>query len=424
MLFFNLFRYYNEDDLENHITNKFQIVPPRKKIKKTEEVTNSLKLVLTRKKGTDQFKSQFKSLNSTEDNTLTIATEMESMNIMCERPTDSVNYSNNLIGKITLRDPKTMMNEHNYKLFMEYFCNKKIKFSTETIKNDITLTESPINEKYLPAVHKNIPIFEIEKIYSKYFRKTVQDSIIIIANILNTIIITNKHYKLQMGECNKNPDLAEKENLRSTTSQVHSIHTDILETKLKKHFMNILQSIIDTEFELTIQMVIVCILTVFRVLDHPVFHVTDILNMLVCIISKSLKNSEFEYPKFYSIIDSKLFCSHCYDLLKRIEDSQENNPDIIDQMALFFISTVNGQEYFKTVTAAITSNSNEDISSLVNNAEVEYHVNSKFKEPLNYSSLIINNCINMPVTTVLKEAEHIHEDKHEMVTQATNKTYQ
>lgn len=302
---------------------------------------------------------------------------------------------------------------------MKRFINKKIIF-----KNNFTSTKNPRNGIYSAAVKGNIPMFEIEKIYNKYFRKTVQDSIAVIANILNMIIIVNKHFKLQMGECNMNSDLALKEKLRWNTSQVHAIHTNILETKLKKHFLNIITSIVDTEFELTIKMVIICILTIFRVLDHPVFHISNILKMLVYIMSKSLKNSEFENPKFYSIINSESFCSDCYDLLKRIEDDRENDPGIIDHMALFFISTINGQEYFKAVTAAITSNSNEDISSLVNNAEVQYHVNSTFKDPLNYSSLKINNCINMPVTTVPNSAQQIHEDKHGTVTQTTNGTSQ
>lgn len=408
IIFFFFFRDNNEEHFKNHITEKVDNTHPQKKINQTENEINTLKLVLTRKKGTDQFKSQLKfTLNNEKCNaSSTTVTEIESMKNVCEGSTKSVS-SNSKIGQIKCRDLKTMIEDHKYTIYMENFFNK-----------------NSVVPLYSTVVRGNVLIHEIEKLYNKYFKKPVQDSIIIIANILNIIIICNKNYKSQMDKLFMKPNSSEKCTERLNAKNLHSMHTNNLETILKKHFIYIVSSIVNTEFELTIKMISLSILIIFIVLDHPKFNITNIFKMLVFVLNKSLKNSEFEYPEFYSIINSDSFNSDCYGLLSLIESSRDKDPSITDRMAFFFVSTVNGQEYFKTVINAITSDSNEDIKLLIDNAELQYYVNSKFNAPLNYSSSIVKKCVtkNTPVTTVSNTAGLVNKDEQLVI--ATNEIYQ
>lgn len=392
-----------------------------------------MKLVLSREGETDKFKSQFKSiLNNEKENTSTITTETTKPMDVCDESAECTESKNSpdtsLQGLIKLRDIKTMMDDHMHMIYLKNFECNKVKISSTNCKRSVISTIIPTNGSYSTVIRGNLSLCAIEKLYNKYFSKIVQDAIVIIANILNIISMSNKHHKARMDESFKKRTEAEKLKERCDANRQHLRHKKVLEAKLKQHFMEVVSTFIDAEFEPTFQMFFLSILTVLRVLDQPKFKKGSIFKNLVLLLWNSLKNSEFDHPKVFSMFRSKSFRPDCIDLISLIEDSRDSDPGITDRMALFFVSTVNSQEYFKAVIDAVTSDSNEELALLIDKAAIECRTNSKFKDPKDYSFPIANKCVittKSPNSSIQNNVK-IQNDgvKHWVIAQTTNGTYQ
>lgn len=371
--------------------------PAKKKQKMNTNRIDVLKLVLSREGETDKFKSQFKSSLKPNKEIVSARIEDVPMEIDCDASTESANSSAiSVRQRIFVIDPRKMMNDDKYLLYVNVFADNLFKHQTNGMKKSAIpvklSTNGPkpsqstkINGVKLPLNNKNNVkgnLIEIEKLYKKYFSKSVQDTIVTIANILNIISMSNKHHKARMDESFKKRSEAEKLKERCDANRLHARHKKILETKLKNNFINVVSSFAESEFESAFQMFFLSILTVLRVLDQPKFRKGSIFKNLVLLLWNSLKNSEYNHPKIFSMFRSKAFRPDCIDLISLIEDSRDSDPGVTDRMTLFFVSTVNSREYFQTVIDAVTSDSNEDLSLLIDNAAFQCCVNSKFKDPI------------------------------------------
>ncbi|XP_029347894.1 uncharacterized protein LOC100569364 [Acyrthosiphon pisum] len=223
-------------------------------------------------------------------------------------------------------------------------------------------------------------LVKIEKLYTKYFSKSIIDTIVIIANILNIISISKKHYKAQMDESFKKKSEAEKLKVRYDANRLHGRHKKILETKLKNNFIDVVSSFEMSEFDSAFQMFFLTILTVLRVLDQPKFKKGGIFKYVVLLLWNSLKNSDYNHPDIFSMLRSKTFQADCIDLISVIEEGQDIDSGVTNRMPLFFVSTVKSREYFRAVIDVVTGDSNEDLGLLIDNATFKYSINSKFKD--------------------------------------------
>jgi len=395
-----------------------------------------LKLVLSREGETDKFKSQFKSSLKPNKEIVSTSNEDVQMEIDSEISPDLTNSAaNNLYGKIQLIDPKKMMSEDMYKRFLCMFADLKskptngVKKSANSVKLSsngpkVSLHSTKVNGVKLPFNGKNNikgNLTVIEKLYKKYFSKTVQDTIVTIANILNIISMSNKHHKARMDESFKKRSEAEKLKERCDANRLHTRHKTILETKLKINFMKVVSSFLESEFESAFQMFFLSILTVLRVLDQPKFKKGSIFKNLVLLLWNSLKNSEFDHPKVFSMFRSKTFRPDCIDLISLIEDSRDIDAGITDRMTLFFVSTVNSREYFQAVIDAVTSDSNEDLSALIDSASHQCCVNSKFKDPIVSST---DDIIDDITPTVQGPSNSDETVQHWVITKNSDGTFQ
>lgn len=305
---------------------------------------------------------------------------------VCKENTESTNLPNSLVGKIKIRDPSTMMDESTFKKFTMLFFENNINnpLSDNILKN--VPPNSISNTLSLQRV--KLSLSEIENLYVKYFSKTIQDTIVVIASILNIISISNIHHKARMDESFKKRSEAEKLKERVDANRMHARHKKVLEMKLKKHFTDVVSSFDDSEFEHAFQMFFLSILTVLRVLDPPKFKKGSIFKNLVLLLWNSLKSSEYDHSKVFGMFRDKKFRPACIDLISLIEDSRDIDPRITDRMAIFFLSAVNDREYFQAVINAVTGDSNEDLGLLIDNAASQCYINSKFKDPVNNNSFI------------------------------------
>jgi len=466
------------------LSEKYSYQPARKIIIRQIENKKSdiLKLVLSREGETDTFKSKFKSApcNTNEKKSTSVVTEPQPMEISYEEFPESTGESSksteepskhteetsksteetlksteeplksteetlksteetskstkessdkNLTGKIRLVNFKELIDEKYHYLYITNFLGLNPDPSINGIKNIVTPNNVSIDNTSMfskgQVDTRNLSLLGVENLYNKYFSKAVQDSIVIIANILNIISMSNKHHKARMDESFKKKTEAEKLKERCDANRIHLRHKKVLESKLKKNFVDVISSFEDSEFEHTFQMFFLSILTVLRVLDQPKFKKGSIFKNLVLLLWNSLKNSEFEHPKVFTMFRSKSFRPDCIDLISLIEDSRDNDPGITDRMALFFVSSVNSQEHFKSVIKAVTSDCNEDLGLLLDNASFQCCRNSKFEDPINYSKSLMNKSINeKPLTSIQNTIRHGDGIQHWVIAQTSNGTYQ
>lgn len=332
---------------------------------------------MSREGETDKFKAKFKSLINNENENPPEKTHLELT------PKQEIPKSSNSTSTLRVRDPSSMMDSIALIRFYKNFFDKKPKalpINGYGLKKAVCSGNRP-----LILVRGKASLREVENLYNRYFCKEVQDTIVIIANILNIISMSNKHHKARMDESFKKKTEAEKLKERCDANRMHARHKKILESRLKTHFANVITSFIETEFEPSFQMFFLSILTVLRVLDQPKFKKGSIFKNLVLLLWNSLKNSEFDHPKVFNMFRSKTFRPDCIDLISLIEDSRDSDPGITDRMALFFVSSVNSRDYFQTVIDAVTGDENDDLALLIDNAAKQCRINSRFNDPINYS---------------------------------------
>ncbi|XP_060872577.1 uncharacterized protein LOC132946544 isoform X2 [Metopolophium dirhodum] len=399
--------------------------PANKKQKLETNGIDVLKLELSRESETLKFKSQFKSSLKTNKEIATTSAEEVSMEESIESEKSS---EKNVKSMIRVIDPRKMMDEKAYKMWMKnYHFGIKPKhlrtdinnlsvaklsttrFQRSLHSNKVNGVKHPLNSKN----HVRGNLIEIEKLYIKYFSKCVQDTIVTIANILNIISMSKKYHQNRIHESYKKGSEAEKLKEICDADRLHGKHKKILETKLKNNFICVISSFAESEFDSAFKMFFLSILTVLRVLDQPKFKKGGIFKNLVILLWNSLKNGEFNHQfkqKMFSMFQSKTFRPDCINLISIIEDSRDTDPGVTDRMTLFFVSTVYSREFFQPVIKAVTCDSNEDIELLIDNANFQCCINSKFKDPVDSSTVLhpknkipvpetIQSPINSDVTT-------------------------
>lgn len=237
-----------------------------------------------------------------------------------------------------------------------------------------------------PLIEKNcekVNLIQIEKLHKNYFNKFVQDNIVIIANLMNSISESKKYYQVRIDESLKQIFAVEKLREEINAIQLHERHKNVLEKKLENIFKHVISSFDAVHFDLAFQMLFLSILVVFQTLDQSKFNDDTIFENLVLLLDYSLKNSEHIHSNISSILQSNKFRCDCINLKSLIEDSRNTDPGITDRMPLYFVKTPQSLKYFQLVIDAVTtSDSNEDLELLVNNAIFHCYIKSELKDPV------------------------------------------
>lgn len=374
--------------------------PSKKKQKVDRNGINVFEL--SRDCETNKCKSQLKSslkpikeIDSTED---------LPMEISCEESTKSENSSAKKVKPIIwVKDINKMMDSDQCIRWLEMinFIQKpnhlingmKVvaghKFSTtRPIVNGVqqSLKVKKINREYL---------IKIEKLYKKYFFKSVNDTIVIIANIINIIEMSNQYHKERINKSFNKGTKAEIIKERYDAGLLNKRHKTILETKLKKNFKDVVSSFEESEFDLAFQLFFISILSVHKVLKQPKLKKGSIFRSLVLLLNDSLENSE--YPKILSLIHSKTFRPNCIDLITQIKDSRVIDPGVINRMPLLFEPPKKSLEYFQAVIKDVNLDLKEDLEILIDNAASHCSINSIFKDRVDSST--VTETIQSPVNS-------------------------
>ncbi|XP_022181956.1 uncharacterized protein LOC111041828 [Myzus persicae] len=387
---FNIFKEngnISKEDKKSEDNKTIDDEPPKKKQKLLTIERDGLIFVFFREEGTRTCKAHNTPLKPNKE-IASISTVEVPIVINCEKSVESAEHfsAKNVNSTVRIIDPSIMINaEDRYSKFLNVSELSKKKLSSCSAK--VNVVKQPLNEKN--HIKRNSVV--IEKLHKKYFSKFVQDSIVTIANILNIISMARKHYKARMAES------LEK---RSEGEILNANHTTILETKLKDNFSALVSSFEGPDFDTVFKMLFLSILTVLRVLDQPKFRKGNIFNKVLLFLQNSLKKSKYNHPKIFSMFRSKTFHPDCIDLIRIIEDSRDTDPGVIDRMPLYFIATSESQIYFQAVIDAVTSDSNEDLALLIDNATFKCHNGLKFKDNVVSSTVVHSNEI-LPITETI-----------------------
>ncbi|VVC39772.1 Hypothetical protein CINCED_3A008814 [Cinara cedri] len=383
-----------------------------KKIKLNDKKKNSpLKMIISREVETGEFKPLlFNNKLNTKNNPKKTSSPKPSTSKCNDSNTNTdtnsekpANPSSSLVNKVRICDIRKLIDASKYEDYDELWLDKKR--TTNGTKKTGSSNNLPA---LLPMIKGHLPLVVIENLYTKYFNKAVQNTIVIIANILNIMKISNKHHKARMDGSFKKKTECEKLNERWDANRQHTRHKNVLESKLKMNFTRVVQSFEESDFETIFQMFFLAIL---HFLDQSKLKKSCIIKNLILLLWNSLKYSGYEHPKVFTVLKSKFFRSNCIDLNRLIKNSKDTG--ITDRLALFFVSNVDSCNYFKAVIDAVTSNTNEELEILIDEASVQCRLNSTFKDhivnspsvTMNYvahkSNLVPNQTIARSINTIV-----------------------
>lgn len=353
-----------------------------------------------------------------------------SKNIETDQLIPQLNYSQNNKGNVSsTTEMKPMMN--NPRSIMKkktvngnIFYNKKHNNLLKNKRKRKIPLKIPTNGKFSIVKIEKISFKEIENLYNKYFSRSLNDTIIIISNILNIILLSNKYLKSQMDYLFRKTDVKKE---RADVNLQHMKYKNVLEVNLNNLFKDVLSSINYSEFKITVQMVFLNILKVFTILDQHRLNKMNLFKNLVYVLWKSLSDSAFENPKLYLILKCKSFYFECINLSCVIEDNRNKDLDINNRMSSYCEFILNSKEYFKRIIDTVTSDSNEDLTSLMDECINEFRAKKllTFKYQKNYFKST-ENCVIDKILVMNKQnsVKHCKRIKHCMKAQATNETYQ
>lgn len=262
--------------------------------------------------------------------------------------------------------------------------------STESLESISLIDKIRVKDPKTTIINK----LNIINLYIKYFSKKVQDTIVVIADILIIIHSSEKYHKRQLDELfeKKNEDAILK--CIRNKNRLHTIHYNILKSEFIASFLSVLTLFVESDFELAFKMFFLGILTILR--EHPKFKTQNLFKNLVSLLCFCLESSDLKHSKSFAILNSESFRSDCIEIISIIEASEDDY-----QMKFFFTTSDNSWEYFQNVFDVIAGDSRGDLKILIKNALYLCHKNSKFKDPLVYTCMCAErkmDVIQTPVT--------------------------
>ncbi|KAL4088745.1 hypothetical protein QTP88_023829 [Uroleucon formosanum] len=381
--------------------------PVKKKQKLDTSGIDILKLEF--REGETQFKSKVESSSKPNKEIASIRTEEISMIIDCASESEN-SSAETMRPKINVLDPRKMIRDDEYKpLTKELPEPSKMENKTYLSSNIVNGARPPLNGKN----HVKLNLIKIEKIHKEYFKKPVQITIVTVANILNVISISNEYLQALMDESTKKKSEAEKIKYICYARQLYKGHNKILNMKLKKKVLDITSSFEGSEFYSAFVMFFLSILTVLRVLNRKKFgNVQDTFDIVKNVLLKILIKNKHNHPNIFSIFQSTTFHFDCTNILSVINDSHDNDPGIIYRMPLYFLRAANGLKYFEGVIKAVTRDSDDNLSVLIENATFKCYYCSEILNPRVSSTVQHSNYNELTELTihspsVNKNAENI-----------------
>lgn len=215
----------------------------------------------------------------------------------------------------------------------------------------------------IPSSEKiELSFLDIEYLYILYFNKTVQDTIVIVAILIQIKFIIHQYYVSNTKE--------------KCSSVKYKKIKKMIDDKLKLHFDDIVNTFHKSNFKHAFQMLVVSIYKVLLTSSYAKTNDSDdYLSFLIKIHHCNLAR----YPTSMSLSN--------YDDYIHLIDLIENGQTSDNIINIFYITEITGIEMFPLIIKNILS---PEFETLINTATEEFRKNSKFKDPRVVKSKYVN----------------------------------
>jgi len=373
-------RSYNETKFEENILHKYNNKVAKKRLKLHDENEEKVHKILFGDSETDKLSSQFKTVCNKKDNATTSSgsnvTEVAESQYSKGLPTKV--FLNIKIGTVNVRkDEFFFADENKFEVFKKLFRGKHSQNSLNGKKRMASVIPNNGLTNYCPTIKAKLHLMDIEQFYNKYFGKFEQETIEIIANLMNLILWSNYFHSIHINMASQMKTEAQRLEAINEANEICSKRKDDIIEKLREHFLDVVSKIMGNDFKLAMKMLFLNILSVLKVLGNPNFITGDLFKKLKVLLWTNLKFDDF--PKMIILLKSRYFQSDCIELITFLENCRSIDSGLTNRMTLFFLSASSSHKHFKPVIETVISGLNENLKELIIQASDQFRFQSMLK---------------------------------------------
>lgn len=277
------------------------------------------------------------------------------------------------IGKIKIRNVRTI--NENFDLINDEI----MLYHTE--KPDVSRVNSNAPLIFPRFETNQLTLQYFELLHKKYFDKHIQDTIVIINNVVFMNLLTNIHcisrinWILQWKDKHKMT-----QNIRFQ-SILHIKYVNILDDVLKKNCIDIISNFEDSDYDHAFLMLMLSLFASLKMFGSNVFKNSSvILKKLERLQWESVKRQHFDPNRVQMIFKSDVFCSCYHKLSKLIGEGSYTDPNIVKWWELFCSPAIFKTAYFHSAIKAITNSADiEKVVRLIDKASDNIRLYSHLK---------------------------------------------
>lgn len=366
--------------------NDFANEEPRRKKIKTEEIKVEIpKLILSKHGGAFKSKLKFSNnavLNNDQNSQPTFSYDrIDKTGVMDDRQTHS--SSNNQVRKKSRDKKKT------YKIKIEHTSaptaavtsvadissTDKTMAACEYLETttDDTRESDDLTIDHNTPLHINLQLGpnqptlrRFEQLHQKYFDKSVQDTVVIINNIVFMNLLANMHC---MSRINNILNMADKRVMAQivqsqTTMYIKYVKT--LDDLLRKYCIDVVSIFENSDYEHALLMFTMSLYTGLQTFGSIVFKSGSvILNKLERVqwgstTCDAVKKTDFDHNKILTTLKSESFCSCYHTLSTLIGQGSKTDPTVVKCWELFVTPTIINMTHFLSTIEAIVNAADVD----------------------------------------------------------------
>lgn len=281
------------------------------------------------------------------------------------------------MSKLKLHNMHTM-NEN-----FDLIDNKIMLFDTE--KPDVSRVNNNMPLIFPRFETNQFTLQYFELLHKKYFNKHIQDTIVIINNIVFMNLLTNIHCISRINWILRWKDKHKMIQNIQFQSILHIKYVNILDNVLKKNCIDIISNFEDSDYEQAFLMLMLSLFASLKMFGSNVFKNSSvILKKLERLQWESIKHQQFDHNRVLMTFKSDVFCSCYHKLSKLIGEGSYTDPNTVKWWELFCSPAIFKATYFRSAFKAITNSADlEKVVSLIDKAAKNIRFYSHLKNGKN-----------------------------------------
>lgn len=266
-----------------------------------------------------------------------------------------------------------------------------------------------------------------EQLHRKYFDKSVQDTVVIINNIVFMNLLANMHC---MSRVNSILNMTDKHIMAQTVQNQTTMYIKyviVLDDLLRKYCIDVISIFENSDYEHALLMFTISLYTGLQTFGSIVFKSGSvILNKLERVqwgdtTNGTVKNDNFDHSRILTTLKSETFCSCYHTLSTLIGQGSKTNPTVVKCWELFVTpAIINMTHFLSTIEAIVNATDIDTVVHLIDEASNNVRLYSNLENGNNQSSLLNKAKIEKLIALVNNSTR---EENISNNVQATGNTY-